>query len=120
MSMSQSLFSAISGLINHQFRLDNVGNNLANINTVGYKRNVLRFQDILSQTIRGGMAPDSNRGGINPLQLGLGVQHAGRGRPQQHLLGRAELQPAVGVRPQRVLQPAANESRRPAARQGSI
>ncbi len=76
MALSQSLFSAISGLINHQTRLDNVGNNLANINTVGYKRSVLRFQDVLSQTIRGGQAPDGVRGGVNPLQMGLGMQVA--------------------------------------------
>lgn len=76
MSLSQSLFSAISGLINHQTRLDNIGNNLSNINTVGYKRSVLRFQDVLSQTLAGGMSPDSNRGGTNPVQIGLGMQVA--------------------------------------------
>ncbi len=76
MALSQSLFSAITGLINHQTRLDNIGNNLANINTVGYKRSALLFQDILSQTIRGGMAPSATRGGTNPLQLGLGMQVA--------------------------------------------
>lgn len=76
MSLSQSLFSAISGLINHQTRLDNVGNNLANINTVGYKQSVLRFQDVLSQTLSGGMAPDASRGGTNPNQIGLGMQVA--------------------------------------------
>ncbi len=76
MAISQSLFSAISGLINHQTRLDNVGNNLANINTIGYKRTTLSFQDVLSQTIRGGSSPDGTRGGTNPLQLGLGMQVA--------------------------------------------
>jgi len=76
MAISQSLFSAISGLINHQTRLDNVGNNLANINTVGYKRTSLSFQDVLSQTLQGGSAPDGTRGGTNPLQLGLGMQVA--------------------------------------------
>jgi flagellar hook protein FlgE len=76
MAISQSLFSAISGLINHQTRLDNIGNNLANINTVGYKRSALRFQDVLSQTVRGGSSPDGTRGGTNPLQLGLGMQVA--------------------------------------------
>ena len=80
MSLSQSLFTAISGLINHQTRLDTVGNNLANINTVGYKRSVLRFQDILSQTIRGGSAPNGNWGGTNPLQIGLGMQVASSGQ----------------------------------------
>jgi flagellar hook protein FlgE len=76
MAISQALFSAISGLINHQTRMDNVGNNLANINTIGYKRSALRFQDVLSQTIRAGTSPDVLRGGTNPLQLGLGMQTA--------------------------------------------
>jgi flagellar hook protein FlgE len=76
MGLSQSLYSAISGLINHQTRLDAIGNNLANINTVGYKRSVLQFADIFSQTLRGGSGPSSNIGGINPIQIGLGMQVA--------------------------------------------
>ncbi len=73
MGLSQALFSAISGLSNHQMRMDNIGNNLANVNTVGFKQGVHQFHTLLSQTIKGGMAADNSRGGINPLQVGLGT-----------------------------------------------
>ncbi|HOX05742.1 MAG TPA: flagellar hook protein FlgE [Planctomycetota bacterium] len=74
MSLSQSLYSAISGLINHQTKMDVIGNNLSNINTVGYKRGVMQFADVFSRTLRGGSAPGGNVGGTNPLQIGLGMQ----------------------------------------------
>ena len=76
MGLSQSLFSAISGLVNHQSRLDNIGNNLANINTTAYKRSVMNFADVLSQTIRAGSAPQGTFGGTNAIQIGLGMQIA--------------------------------------------
>lgn len=71
--MLRSLSSAISGLRNYQLKLDVVGNNIANVNTVGYKYSTARFQDIFSQTIRGATAPLAGRGGINPIQVGLGM-----------------------------------------------
>jgi flagellar hook protein FlgE len=72
--MMRSLFSAISGLRNHQVMMDTVGNNIANVNTTGFKSARVTFQDIISQTLRGGTAPSGNLGGQNPMQVGLGVQ----------------------------------------------
>jgi flagellar hook protein FlgE len=57
--------------------LDVVGNNVANVNTTGYKKGSTVFQDLLYQNSRGATAPGDNRGGINPLQIGLGVIVAG-------------------------------------------
>lgn len=72
--MLRSLSSAISGLRNHQTKLDVVGNNIANVNTVAYKSQSARFQDIFSQTLSGATAPFGGRGGINPMQVGLGME----------------------------------------------
>ena len=71
--MTRSLFSAVSGLTNHQTWLDVIGNNIANSNTPGFKASAVVFQDILSQTLTAGTAPTTNLGGINPIQVGLGV-----------------------------------------------
>lgn len=71
--MMRSLFSGVSGLRNHQVRMDVIGNNIANVNTVGYKRSRVTFQDMLSQNVRGSSAPQLGRGGSNPQQIGLGV-----------------------------------------------
>jgi flagellar hook protein FlgE len=71
--MSRSLFSAVSGLRTHQEWLDVIGNNIANANTPGFKSSAVVFQDILSQTLSAGSAPATNLGGINPIQIGLGV-----------------------------------------------
>jgi flagellar hook protein FlgE len=73
MGLSQALFSGISGLSNHQRRMDNIGNNLANVNTIGFKKGVHQFKTLLYQTYRGGTAPGNNRGGINPIAVGLGT-----------------------------------------------
>lgn len=72
--MLRSLSSAVAGLATHQDKLDVVGNNIANVNTTGYKTEKARFQDLFSQTIRGGSAPTDTRGGTNPAQVGLGSQ----------------------------------------------
>jgi flagellar hook protein FlgE len=71
--MSSSLFSAVSGLRSNQEWLDVIGNNIANANTPGFKGSQAIFQDILSQTLSAGSAPSTNLGGINPIQIGLGV-----------------------------------------------
>lgn len=71
--MLRSLSSAVSGLRNHQNKLDVVGNNISNVNTVGFKSEMVRFQDIFSQTVRGANAPAGGRGGTNPVQVGLGM-----------------------------------------------
>ncbi|HEY3060898.1 MAG TPA: flagellar hook protein FlgE [Chloroflexota bacterium] len=75
--MMRSMFSAISGLKNHQTFMDVVGNNIANVNTTGFKQSRVTFQDILSQTLRGASGPQGGRGGVNPEQVGLGVLISG-------------------------------------------
>src|SRR5215213_4346545 len=75
--MLRSMFSAISGLRAHQTKMDVTGNNIANVNTVGFKGSQTVFQDTLSQVIRAGGAPAADRGGTNPAQVGLGVKLAG-------------------------------------------
>lgn len=72
--MLRSLSTAVSGMRNHQTKLDVIGNNIANVNTVSYKSEVTRFQDIFSQTLRGATAPLEGRGGVNPMQIGLGME----------------------------------------------
>ncbi|HHY70579.1 MAG TPA: flagellar hook-basal body protein, partial [Thermoanaerobacterales bacterium] len=51
--MMRSMFSGVTGLRNHQVRMDVIGNNIANVNTVGFKKSRVIFQDTLSQTMRG-------------------------------------------------------------------
>lgn len=75
--MLRSLFSGISGLRSHQTMLDVTGNNIANVNTVGYKSSQVQFQDTLSQILAGGTTPVEATGGRNPSQVGLGVQVSG-------------------------------------------
>jgi flagellar hook protein FlgE len=75
--MASSLLSGVSGLRVHQSLLDTVGNNLANINTIGYKTARIRFADLLSEDLRPATGAVDNRvGGTNPLQIGLGVRVA--------------------------------------------
>jgi flagellar hook protein FlgE len=74
--MLRSMFSAISGLRAHQTKMDVTGNNIANVNTVGFKGSQTVFQDTLSQVIRAGGTPAADRGGTNPAQVGLGVKVA--------------------------------------------
>ncbi len=73
--MMRSMFSGVSGLRAHQTRMDVIGNNVANVNTVGFKSGRVTFQEVFSQTMKGASAPDSatGRGGTNPMQLGLGL-----------------------------------------------
>ncbi|HON42688.1 MAG TPA: flagellar hook-basal body complex protein, partial [Bacillota bacterium] len=71
--MMRSMFAGVSGTRAHQVRMDVIGNNIANVNTVGYKYGRATFQDMLSQTLRGSMAPTDNRGGVDPMQVGLGT-----------------------------------------------
>jgi flagellar hook protein FlgE len=71
--MLRSLYSGIAGMRGFQTKLDVIGNNIANVNTVGFKTSRVMFQDVLSQTIAGATAPqDGERGGRNPQQVGLG------------------------------------------------
>lgn len=71
--MMRSLFSGVSGLKNHQTRMDVIGNNISNVNTYGFKSSRVTFQDMLSQTIAGAAKPEENKGGVNPKQVGLGM-----------------------------------------------
>jgi len=71
--MMRSLYSAVSGLQNHQVRMDVIGNNVSNVNTTGFKKGRATFQDILSQTLTGAAKPTDERGGLNPKQVGLGM-----------------------------------------------
>jgi flagellar hook protein FlgE len=71
------MFSAISGLRGHQMMMDVIGNNIANVNTVGFKSGRVNFQDILSQSLHGATAPSGGLGSINPAQIGLGMTVAG-------------------------------------------
>ncbi|HSH50734.1 MAG TPA: flagellar hook protein FlgE [Bacteroidales bacterium] len=71
--MMRSMYSGVSGLRVHQNKMDVIGNNIANVNTVGYKRGTMTFQEVFSQVIRGASAPQDGRGGTNPQQIGLGV-----------------------------------------------
>jgi flagellar hook protein FlgE len=71
--MMRSLFAGVSGLKNHQTRMDVIGHNISNVNTYGYKATRVTFQDMLSQTIAGAAKPEENRGGVNPKQVGLGM-----------------------------------------------
>lgn len=71
--MLRSLFTAISGLTNHQTRMDVIGNNIANVNTTGYKSGRAQFQDMMAQTLSGASPSQTTRGGTNPRQIGLGV-----------------------------------------------
>ncbi|MBB6452918.1 flagellar hook protein FlgE [Salirhabdus euzebyi] len=76
--MLRSMYSGISGMRGFQTKLDVVGNNIANVNTFGFKKGRLTFQDLMSQTIQGAQAPQQGAGGPilggkNPMQVGLGV-----------------------------------------------
>ncbi|ROS58388.1 flagellar hook protein FlgE [Frigoribacterium sp. PhB160] len=75
--MLRSLYSGISGLRSHQTMLDVTGNNIANVNTAGFKASTTQFQDTLSQMTQGAGGPQTGIGGTNPAQVGLGVQVAG-------------------------------------------
>ncbi|WP_078430716.1 flagellar hook protein FlgE [Alkalihalobacterium alkalinitrilicum] len=70
--MLRSMYSSIGGLKNFQTKLDVIGNNIANVNTFGYKKGRTTFQDIMSQQITGATTPTADRGGTNPMQVGLG------------------------------------------------
>ncbi|MDK2818452.1 MAG: flagellar hook protein FlgE [Spirochaetota bacterium] len=74
--MLRSLYSGVSGLQNHQTRMDVIGNNISNVNTTGFKKSRVTFQDILSQTTSGAAKPSETRGGVNAKQVGLGMSVA--------------------------------------------
>lgn len=71
--MMRSLYAGVSGLKNHQVRMDVLGNNISNVNTNGFKKGRVTFQDMLSQTLSGAARPGDDKGGVNPQQVGLGM-----------------------------------------------
>jgi flagellar hook protein FlgE len=75
--MLRSLYAGISGLRSHQTMLDVTGNNIANVNTTGFKVSATQFQDTLSQMVQGAGGAQPDAGGTNPAQVGLGVRVAG-------------------------------------------
>ncbi len=72
--MMRGMFSAISGLRVHQTMLDVTANNIANVNTIGFKGQRVSFADALSQVESGASAPSATLGGTNAMEVGLGVQ----------------------------------------------
>lgn len=74
--MMRSMYSGVSGLKAHQTRMDVIGNNIANVNTNGFKKSRVVFADTLYQNMRYGTIPSDVRGGTNPMGVGLGSQVA--------------------------------------------
>ena len=71
--MMRSMYAGVSGLRVHQNKMDVIGNNIANVNTVAFKRGQMTFQEVFNETVRGASAPQAGKGGTNPQQIGLGV-----------------------------------------------
>ncbi|MDE7298316.1 MAG: flagellar hook-basal body complex protein, partial [Lachnospiraceae bacterium] len=76
--MMRALYSGVSGLRVHQTKMDVIGNNIANVNTVGFKSSSVTFSDILYQTTSAATGPNATTGaaGINAMQIGLGANVA--------------------------------------------
>ena len=74
--MIQAMYSGVSGLRAFKSQLDVIGNNIANLNTTGYKSARVTFRDMMSQTVSAGSSPGQGVGGTNPTQVGLGVSVA--------------------------------------------
>ena len=76
--MMRSMFSGVSGLRVHQTRMDVIGNNIANVNTIGFKSSTVTFSDIFYQTTQSATGPNATTGtaGRNAMQIGLGVNVA--------------------------------------------
>jgi len=74
MSLINSLFAGVSGIRNHQSMMDVIGNNIANVNTIGYKGSRVTFSDTFNQFLRYGTNPTDTDGGSNTFQIGLGMK----------------------------------------------
>ncbi|MBR2214897.1 MAG: flagellar hook-basal body complex protein [Selenomonadaceae bacterium] len=75
--MIRSLYTGFSGVKSHQTRMDVIGNNIANVNTTGFKTGRATFADIFSQNVKGATASEGNIGSTNAKQVGLGTMVAG-------------------------------------------
>ncbi|MDP3150714.1 MAG: flagellar hook protein FlgE [Ignavibacteria bacterium] len=74
MALLNSLFAGVSGLRNHQSMMDVIGNNIANVNTIGFKGSRVTFSDTFNQFIKAGTNPTDTSGGTNTYQVGLGMK----------------------------------------------
>lgn len=74
MALLNSLFAGVSGLRNHQAMMDVIGNNIANVNTIGYKSSRVTFSDTFNSLIKAGTNPTDSTGGTNSFQIGLGMK----------------------------------------------
>ncbi|RYG73868.1 flagellar basal body rod protein FlgG [Lentibacillus lipolyticus] len=72
--MLRSMYSGISGMKGFQTKLDVIGNNISNVNTTGFKKGRVTFQDLMSQMSSGAQGATDTRGGVNPSMVGLGSQ----------------------------------------------
>lgn len=72
--MVKSLYTGVTGMKTHQQRMDVIGNNIANVNTTGYKTNVVTFADVYYQTKKTPSGASTTKGGTNPIQVGYGVK----------------------------------------------
>lgn len=73
MGLTTSMFTALTGMNASQFRIDTVGDNIANVNTTAFKGNRTNFENQLARTMSDGTGPGNGRGGTNPLQIGRGT-----------------------------------------------
>lgn len=74
MALLNSLFAGVSGLRNHQSMMDVIGNNIANVNTIGFKGSRVTFSDTFNQFVKSGTNPTETSGGTNTFQVGLGMK----------------------------------------------
>lgn len=74
MALLNSLFAGVSGLRNHQSMMDVIGNNISNVNTIGFKGSRVTFSDTFNQFVKAGTNPTSTSGGTNSFQVGLGMK----------------------------------------------
>lgn len=72
--MIRAMYSAVSGLKNHQTKMDVIANNISNVNTTAFKSSSVRFQEVYSQTLENATAGTTAIGGTNPVQIGVGVK----------------------------------------------
>jgi len=72
--MIGALYAGLSGLKNHQTKINVIGHNLSNINTIGFKKSRVVFREAFSQTLKAAVAAQGDRGGVNPQSVGTGSQ----------------------------------------------
>lgn len=71
--MVRSMYSGVAGMKVHQTRMDTIGNNIANVNTYGFKSSRVSFRDVYYQNMKAASGASSNKGGTNPTQIGYGA-----------------------------------------------